>query len=435
MRLAVAAVALLLLQGSYDRASEIDASPELFQFQRALQPSAGAQGQACAVLDATVLAHSAGRINDLRIYSAGREIPFAQTTSGELGQQDEPARVMNLGRQGKAIVFDLVMPQRAYTEVALDLAGKDFYAVAKVSGSQMNGGSRTELGEFTLFDLQSQKLSRSTVLALQESNFPLLHVEMTVTPAPGGDGKAPGPEMVRGATVPPTREAQTLYTTVAETTAIVTRGHESVATFRVPAHVLVERVAFALQPGFAKNFSREVRLTAHSSTTEDSASGEIIPGEIGRVRLPAVAPGPEIRNEQLSMEALVAANLRSDATIDVAIENGEETPLPLSAVVLQMRQRKICFEAEPGASYVLRYGTAEPLFTQVYGYARFFRASAVAATVTMGAEMQNPDFRKELLPQSYKDRHPELLWVALLVVIGVLGTIALHSARRVGRTK
>src|SRR6185312_11877995 len=235
-----------------------------------------------------------------------------------------------------------------------------------------------------LFDLQSQKLSRSTVLALQESNFPLLHVEMTVTPAPGGDGKAPGPEMVRGATVPPTREAQTLYTTVAETTAIVTRGHESVATFRVPAHVLVER------------------LTAHSSTTEDSASGEIIPGEIGRVRLPAVAPGPEIRNEQLSMEALVAANLRSDATIDVAIENGEETPLPLSAVVLQMRQRKICFEAEPGASYVLRYGTAEPLFTQVYGYARFFRASAVAATVTMGAEMQNPDFRKELLPQSYK---------------------------------
>jgi len=28
-----------------------------------------------------------------------------------------------------------------------------------------------------------------------------------------------------------------------------------------------------------------------------------------------------------------------------------------------------------------------------------------------------------------------LLWVALLLVIGVLGTIALHNARRVGRTK
>ena len=62
-------LAMLLLQGGYDRASDVDALPELFQFQRVLQPSAGVQGQACAVLDAAVLAHSSGRLNDLRIYS------------------------------------------------------------------------------------------------------------------------------------------------------------------------------------------------------------------------------------------------------------------------------------------------------------------------------------------------------------------------------
>jgi len=435
LRLAAAAVALLLLQGAYERASDVDATPDGFQFQRVLQADAGTQGQACAVLDAAVFAHSAGRLNDLRIYSDGREVPFAQTTSGELGQQEEPARVMNLGRQGKAVVFDLVMPQRAYTEVVLDLDGKDFYATAKVSGSQMDGGPRTDLGQFTLFDLRSQRLSRSTVLALQESNFPLLHVEMTVTPAPGGEAKALGPEMVRGATVPPSREAQTLFTTVAATTAIVTKGHESVASFNVPAHVPVERVSFTLEPEFTKNFSRAVRVTARSSQTEDSAAAETIPGEIQRVRLPVDALGHEVRSEQLSMEALVAADLRSDAAIDVAIENGDEVPLPLRAVLLQMKQRKICFDAEPGASYVLRYGDAEPVYTPVYDYARLFRASAAAATVTMGAETLNPDFRKEPQQQSYKDRHPELLWVALLLVIGVLGTIALHNARRVGRTK
>jgi hypothetical protein len=37
--------------------------------------------------------------------------------------------------------------------------------------------------------------------------------------------------------------------------------------------------------------------------------------------------------------------------------------------------------------------------------------------------------------KTYNDRHPELLWVALLLVIAVLGTIALHNARRVGREK
>ncbi|HZL25898.1 MAG TPA: DUF3999 family protein [Acidobacteriaceae bacterium] len=435
MRLAAAAVALFLLQGAYDHASEVDATPDRFQFQRALQPPAGAQGQACAVLDAAVFAHSAGRVNDLRIYSAGREVPFAQTTSGELGQQEEPARVMNLGRQEKAIVFDLVMPQRAYTEVVLDLDGKDFYATAKVSGSQTDGGSRTDLGQFTLFDLRSQRLSRSTVLALQESNFPLLHVEMIVTPAPGGEAKTLSPEMVHGATVPPSREAQTLFTTVAATTGIVTKGDESVASFNVPAHVPVERVSFTLQPEFTKNFSRAVRVTARSSQTEDSAATETIPGEIQHVLLPLDALGHQVHSEQMSMEALVAENLRSDATIDVAIENGDEAPLPLRAVLLQMKQRKICFDAEPGASYVLRYGDAEPVYTPVYDYARLFRVSATAATVTMGAETLNPDFRKEPQQQSYKDRHPELLWVALLLVIGVLGTIALHNARRVGRTK
>lgn len=434
MRLAAVAVALLLLQGEYDRVNEVDAAPERFQFQRALQPLGAAQGQACAVLDAAMFAHSEGHLNDLRIYSAGHEVPFAQTTSGELGQQEEPARVMNLGRQGKDIVFDLAMPQRAYTEVVLDLDGRDFYATAKVSGMQAVGAPKTDLGQVALFDLRSQGLSRSTTLALQESSFPLLHVELTVTPAPGGDVKSLGPDMVRGASVPPSREAQTLYTTVASTATFTTKGRESIASLNVPAHVPVERVSFALQPEFAKNFSREVRITAHSSTTEDSAATETIPGEIQRVRLPVDAFGRAVDNQQMSIEALFAANLRSDATINVAIENGDDAPLPLRTVFLQMRQRKICFDAEPGASYVLRYGDAARVRTPVYDYARLFQASAAAASVTMGPETLNPDFRKEQ-QQSYKDRHPELLWVALLLVIGVLGTIALHNARRVGRVK
>jgi hypothetical protein len=254
MRLATVAVALLLLQGSYDSVDEVDAAPDHFQFQRALQPPAEARGQACAVLDAAVFGHSAGRLNDLRIYSDGHEVAFAQTTSGELGQQEEPARVMNLGRQGKEIVFDLAMPQRTYTEVVLDLDGRDFYATAKVSGMQTIGAPKTDLGQVALFDLRSQGLSRSTTLALQESSFALLHVELTVTPAPGGAAKSFGPDIVRGASVPPSREAQTLYTTVATTSTFTTKGRESLASLSVPAHVPVERVSFALQPEFAKNF-------------------------------------------------------------------------------------------------------------------------------------------------------------------------------------
>jgi hypothetical protein len=107
----------------------------------------------------------------------------------------------------------------------------------------------------------------------------------------------------------------------------------------------------------------------------------------------------------------------------------------LAAVELQMRQRKVCFEAEPGAAYVLRYGGVEPVRAPVYDYTRLFQASATPVAVMLGPEGPNPDFREEVHTKPYTERHPEVLWVALLLVIAVLGTVALHNARRVGRPK
>jgi hypothetical protein len=436
MRAAAAALAMLLLQGAYDRSDEVDAAPERFRFQRTLQVPAAAQGQACAAIDAAVYAHSAGRLNELRIYSDAKEVPFVQTTSGVLGQQEEPARLMNLGRQGSAIAFDLAMPQRAYTEVVLDLDGRDFYATAKVSGAQQLGGPRTDLGQFVLFDLRSNGLARSTTLALQESSFAVLHIEMTVTPAPGATVKTFQPEMVRGAAVPPSREAQTLYTTVATTTAFTQKDKSTIAVLHVAAHVPVERARFVVDPAFHHNFLRAATVTGKPDTATTPGTDEAVDGEIERVDQPAGINGiPAIRSEQFNVDALLASNLRESATVTVSVHNGDDAPLPLRSVELQMRQREVCFDANPGATYVLRYGDAEPVRSPVYDYARLFRASATATAATLGPETPNPQFREDKRERAYTDRHPEVLWVVLLLVIGVLGAVALHNARRVGRTK
>jgi len=436
MKAASVALAMLLLQGAYDRSDEVDAAPERFRFQRELHLPAGAQGQSCAAIDATVYAHSQGRLNELRIYSGVKEVPFVQTTSGVLGQQEEPARVMNLGRQGSAIVFDLAMPQRAYTEVVLDLDGRDFYATAKVSGAQQLGAARTDLGQFVLFDLRSNGLARSTTLALQETTFAVLHVEMTVTPAPGAAVKTFEPDMVRGAAVPPSRVAQTLYTTVATTTTFAQKNKSTVASLQVAAHVPIERARVIVDPAFHHNFLRAVTVTGRPDTATTAAADEAVEGEIERVDQPAGINGiPAIRSEQFNVDALLASNLRDPATVTVSVHNGDDAPLPLRSVELQMRQREVCFDADPGATYVLRYGDAEPVRSPVYDYARLFRASATAAAATLGPETPNPQFREETHERPYTDRHPEVLWVALLLVIGVLGAVALHNARRVGRSK
>ena len=91
----------------------------------------------------------------------------------------------------------------------LDLAGHDFLATAAVSGTRdPNYSNQTQLGEFTLFDLTSQHLSRNTTIHLQETSLPFLHIELSVSPAAGAPMIRPTPDMVRGVSVPPSREAQ-----------------------------------------------------------------------------------------------------------------------------------------------------------------------------------------------------------------------------------
>ena len=71
-------------------------------------------------------------------------------------------------------------------------------------------------------------------------------------------------------------------------------------------------------------------------------------------------------------------------------------------------------------------------------YARLFHPSATAANVVCDGRgsRRTPEFRTgRRMSTRTTTVTPSLLWVALLLVIGVLGTIALHNARRVGRMK
>jgi hypothetical protein len=446
---AAALLGLLLLQGVPGNEPP-PATPQFMKYERGLSVGAGT-GQACAVLDAQVFPHAAPSLADLRIFptqdGTGREVPYAITLSEAVTEETEPARLLNVGTDssGKKIVFELEMPARAYTDVTLDLdpAVRNFIATATVEGADELGSyvKVTQLGTFTLFDLASQHLSRDTTLPLQESTFHYLHLVLNVSAAPGGTAPAGAfvPAMVRGAQVPPSREAQILYTTVAETASVATVGRESRATFDVPVRVPVERVSFQLAPGFKANFSRDVRVTATIEPGAKPADGdgraplpEVITGNILRVH--ATETGREIRAEQLGIPAILGSNLQQPAKIEVAIENGDDEPLPISAVRLEMRQRKLCFDvpASGGTGLALFFGDSR-LAAPVYDYARLFSASSDALAAGLGPETLNPGYRpRPEEERPFAERHPEVLWIALIAVICVLGMVALKSSRRVG---
>jgi hypothetical protein len=434
MKTLLALVATLLLQMASVSAGPV-AEPQHLRYERVVDLPGDASGQACVILDSTVFAHAATEsLNDLRLYAKNStvETPFTLTESEPQHPEHESAQVRNVAGGKGEVSFDIVMPPRPYTAVVLDLAAQNFFATAHVSGAE-GIGKRTELGSFELFDLSAQHLSRSTTLPLQESTFSELHVELHLTPAPGsrnsGRNADLGPGMVKGASVPPSREAQTLYTTVAETDSISQRGHETLAKIAIPAHVPVERASFVLDPGFDRNFAREVRITATPRAARDRESIETIEGEISRVKLPDAPFGTQIDSREMSVDAVLGANLRSSAAVELAVADGEK-PLPLRSVRLEMRQRRICFDAAASeAPYILRYGDAI-LHASLYDYARQFVPAAKPLVATLGAERVNPGFVARVDRRPYIERHPELVWVVLLAGIAVLGSFALRSTRK-----
>jgi Protein of unknown function (DUF3999) len=420
-------LALFLWQAASPGLSTSVADPQFFRYQRTITLPAGT-GRACIVISPQIFPNAAPSLKDIRLCQQHREIPYVITLSEPSQPDSEPARVFNLGRRGRTIVFDLAMPARPYTEVELNLAGKDYLATATVSGTNdPNAASSTSLGEFTLFDLSAQHLSRNTTLPLQESSFPYLHVELTASPAPGNPGFAITPQMVMGATVPPSREAQTLYTTAVETNAATQRGNKTIATFALPERIPIERISFALAPDFKSNFSRDIRISDRPAGTPPAA-GENIAGTILRVRL--TQAGREIREQQLSIPATIGSNLQSAATVEVAVENGNDTPLPITAMRLEMRQRKLCFDAPPTSGPLTLYYGDPALTAPQYDYARLFSTAGSVSTAELGSEQRNPAYRPRPDTRPITERHPELLWIALLAVICSLGVVALHSSKR-----
>jgi hypothetical protein len=399
--------------------------------------SGPAAAQACAILDADVFAHAAPSLKDLRLYSGQTEIPYATTLSEPLQQDSEDARILNLRAQSGHILFDLEMPHRPYTALTLDLAARDYIARATVAGSAApNNKGATQLGTFTLFDLTSQHLSHSTDIPLSESTFPYLHLDLTLSPAPGSTSTSASrdlPAIVKAATIPPSREAQSLYTTTQQATA-VQEGQESIAAFNVQARVPVERIAFALPSGYKGSFSRTIKIAAHAkdkkepNTNADASFGvETVTGSILRVHKSEA--GRELAAESLSIPVAIGSNMQQPALIDVTVENGSDAPLPLT-VELQMRQRRICFDtAAANGSLTLYYGDPS-LAAPVYTDGSLDQAAANPRIARLEAETQNSGFTAPSPTRKVAQHNPILRWIALLGCVCIFALLVIRRTHR-----
>lgn len=400
------------------------AKPEIryFRYVRTVEKIPSTAQQACFAIDPAIFAHAAPRLADLRLYQGKVETPYALRLVAPVADAEQQIEPVNLGRRGGETVFDMAMPAGSYRDIQLAIAGKNFIATVEVSGSQAQTSAlQTRIGSYTIFDLSREKLGRSTVLHLPTSDFRFLHFRIM---------GAVAPENLNGVSVLRVAESEPRYSTVATSTEILQKGRESVAQFTVPALTPVDRVVFIPGPS-PVNFSREVEIRVKPvapSQAGDSDEPQSPAESFGSLlRVHRVEDGHPINEERLNVKA--PTNESATATDwTVTIENGDDTPIQLTSIRLEMVERDLCFHAA-ASDYSLYYGDSA-LAPPQYDYATLFTRQPDAARASTGPEMPNPVYEQRPDARPFTEKHPGLLWAVLVLVIALLAGVALRSAKR-----
>jgi Protein of unknown function (DUF3999) len=425
-----AAVALFLL-AAWSAASPSPPSPEprYFRSQRPIENLPSTGGQACVAIDPGIFSHAQPGLADLRLYrgdptSANSETPYVVRNATPVVAAEGLIELLNKGLRGGQTGFDVEMPDGHYSDLELAINSHNFIATVTVAGSQTQSSPETKLGEYTIFDLSKQRLGRSTVLHLPESDFKYLHFKIA------GPIK---PDFVTGISAERLPESVPRYVTVAQIAQGVRKGHDSVFEFTVPAHTPVDRLTFTVdaQPAqFSRDVSIQVVAVPTAPQTDAPRYPQLAAGSGNLLRVHSVENGHRIDEERLTVDA-PQADYDTPAKWTVTIDNGDDAPLSITSVRLEMVERDLCFESAAGTAYMLYYGDAA-LVAPRYDYASLFVPQKDAAKATAGPEQPNAAYEPRPDQRPFTERHPALLWAVLIVVIAVLGVVALGSVKKAG---
>src|SRR5712671_4033571 len=402
-------------------AAVIFAGPSIpyFKYQRPVQVQPG--GQRFVAVDEQIWKNARPDLGDLRLYSGQQEVSYAlMVERGSRENDNKDVRVLQQSVVGGKTQFVIDMTGVAeYDHIDLKLAAKNFVAHARVEGQEdLHGAQWALLAESILYDLSKENLGGNSVLRLPLSTYKYLRVTI--------DGPVK-PADILGATSEFRQEQKAVWRdvggapTVTEMPARASRDGSlraerkgTLLTFSVPENVPVNRVSFDIDPA-QPNFRRSVQVT-------DEKDVFIGSGEIDRVHM--VRAGQKIDSDQHD----VSCSAVGHKTIKVIIDNGDDPPLKLRSSRLQQLEHRLYFEAPASAPLTLYYGD-EKLEPPVYDYAKLFLLAKDAAPAQLGGETANAEYTGRPDERPWTERHPAVLWIAIVAAVLILGAIAMRSMK------
>ena len=378
-----------------------------FHYQRQLQPL-NSSGQHYIVVDETVWQHARPDLSDLRIYLADKEIPYRLTIEqGSSETELRQCRVLQPGTVDGKTQFLLDMSGVAeYDRIELNLRARNFVAHARVEGQDdLHGAKWAILGTTTLYDLSDERLGRNFTLKIPLTTYKYLRVTVD---------KPVNPSDVESGTAGITRAQKAVWRDLGSEPKQSQQGKDTILTFSVPGEVPVERAIISVNPT-QQNFLR--RLEVQGENGQEFGSGEIR-------RVHMERNGQKIDTEQTSLD--LRGNI--DGALKIIIHNGDDVPLKITGARLQQYERRIYFDADAGAQPKLYYGDAQ-LDAPVYDYAKLFQKNTNAEQKQLGAEEVNTAFTGRPDDRPWSERHPAVLWLAIIAAVLILGGVALRSMK------
>lgn len=378
-----------------------------FKYERQIG-AASASGQHYVVVDETVWQHALPNLDDLRLYAAGKEIPYAiRTMRGTRESEQKAVRLLQPGAVGGKTQFLLDMtgvPE--YDRITLTLGAKNYVAHARVEGQDDPHGKQwVDLGTTTLFDLSDEKLGHNSTLQIPVSTYKYLRVTL--------DGLVK-PADVRGASAGIERAHEAVWRELSSEPKLTQGGKDTILTFPALENVPVERVMFSIDPAQG-NFQRLIEMQTGKGST-------LRAGEISRIHIQRNGGKIDVDQTALTLSAT------SDGQLRAIIHNGDDAPLRITRARLQEYERRIYFVSDAGASPGLYYGD-QKLDAPVYDYAKLFQGDQGASQVQIGAEEANSVYFGRPDDRPWSERHPAILWAAILAAVAILGGIAVRSIK------
>jgi hypothetical protein len=378
-----------------------------FKYRRHSEP-ATSSGQHYIVVDETFWLHARPDLFDIRLYATEKEIPYQLTIeSGGVETEQKQFRVLQPSSVGGKTQFLLDMSAVSeYDRINLKLTTKNFVAHARVEGQDDLHGSRWALlGTTTLYDLTDEKLGDNSTLQIPLSAFKYLRVTVDGAVKPGD---------VESGTAGVTRAEKAVWREIGSVAKQEQQGKDTVLTFSIPANTPVDRLTLQIDPSQG-NFRREIDIRG----PQDQSFGS---SEISRIHMQR--NGQKVDVEQTSLD--LCGNCQG--ILKAVIHNGDDTPLRIASAHLLQVERRIYFDSYAAFRPWIYYGD-DKLGRPEYDYAKLFQKEKTAVPVALGVEEVNAAYTGRPDPRPWSDRHPAILWTAIIAAVLILGVVAVRSLK------